>query len=606
MTFRKCLARDAAPRAKPHRLPPAKAPWAPAIRCGGRFWQYRMGGEGVEKAYGTLGCAAFTIPGRKHKLKLNSFSGAMEMHITRIKIKNYRGLRHTDVTFREGLNIVVGDNETGKSTLLEAINLALKCQINRRGIQYDLHPFLLNATSIDEWIKSHRDGAPTAPPEALIELFFSDDAELAILRGSNNSEKLDTAGIRLAIQFDDAFNADLSEYVKDKNAITGLPIEYYCISWMSFSGEYLTPKSIPLKCALIDPSSISNSYSANRYVLEIVKDYLSDAQSADLALAYRKLRDEFQSDPRIGEINKDLADKQGVVSDKILSVAMDATSKASWEAGILPHLNNIPLPLVGKGEQNSVKIRLAIEAHAACHLVLIEEPENHLSHTNLARLVGGISQRTDGKQLIVTTHSSFVLNKLGIGSVMMFNGSTAVTLDGLPARTKSFFDRLPGHDTLRLILARRSILVEGPSDELIVQKGYMQKHGKMPLTDGVEVISVGTAFKRFLDIAKPLDLDVSVVRDNDGDADEKIAIFNEYMGDRISIHIDADNNSRTLEPQIIKSNGRIKLNAMLDKDFTTDEELLIYMTANKTETALKLHEADQELNIPGYITDAIR
>lgn len=54
MTFRKCLARDAAPRAKPHRLPPAKAPWAPAIRCDGRFWQYRMGGEGVEKVEGTI------------------------------------------------------------------------------------------------------------------------------------------------------------------------------------------------------------------------------------------------------------------------------------------------------------------------------------------------------------------------------------------------------------------------------------------------------------------------------------------------------------------------------------------------------------------------
>lgn len=285
---------------------------------------------------------------------------------------------------------------------------------------------------------------------------------------------------------------------------------------------------------------------------------------------------------------------------------MDATSKASWEAGVLPHLDSIPLPLVGKGEQNSVKIKLAIEAHAGSNLVLLEEPENHLSHTNLARLIQSISERTGDKQLIATTHSSFVLNKLGIGNVMMFNGSTAITLDHLPPDTKSFFDRLPGHDTLRLILARRCILVEGPSDELIVQKAYRQRHGKFPLVDGVEVISVGTSFKRFLDIAQPLGLTVSVVRDNDGDAAAKIALFDAYAGAaNIAIHIDLDNNARTLEPQVIKHNGREKLNRMLGMDFQAEQDLLDFMTNNKTEAALRLHGSDEELVIPGYIADAI-
>lgn len=77
--------------------------------------------------------------------------------------------------------------------------------------------------------------------------------------------------------------------------------------------------------------------------------------------------------------------------------------------------------------------------------------------------------------------------------------------------------RLPGHDTLRLILARRAILVEGPSDELIVQAAYVKRHGKMPLDDGVDVISVNSlAFRRFLEIAVLLDRVVAVVIDNDG------------------------------------------------------------------------------------------
>ena len=319
------------------------------------------------------------------------------------------------------------------------------------------------------------------------------------------------------------------------------------------------------------------------------------------------MRDEFEDDDRIKAINADLAAKQGVVSDKVLSVAMDTTTRASWETGDLPHLDSIPLTLVGKGEQNSVKIKLAIEAAESCDLFLMEEPENHLSHTNLGRLVSHLANRCEGKQLIVSTHSSFVLNKLGIDRVMMFNGESAVTLDDLPADTKSYFQRLPGHDTLRLILASRSILVEGPSDELIVQKGFRQQHGSLPLEQRVEVISVGTSFKRFLDIARLLNLDVSIVRDNDGDPDGKRALFVDYDSDEtIHIHIDGDANARTLEPQLIKANGLQKLNQMLGTAFTTEAELSGHMEANKTDTALTLFEHADALVIPEYIRDAIR
>jgi len=51
-------------------------------------------------------------------------------------------------------------------------------------------------------------------------------------------------------------------------------------------------------------------------------------------------------------------------------------------------------------------------------------------------------------------------------------------LNDLLDSTKAYFKKLPGHDTLRMILAKRTILVEGPSDELIVTKAFLQKHGK--------------------------------------------------------------------------------------------------------------------------------
>jgi putative ATP-dependent endonuclease of OLD family len=58
---------------------------------------------------------------------------------------------------------------------------------------------------------------------------------------------------------------------------------------------------------------------------------------------------------------------------------------------------------------------------------------------------------------------------------------------------------LAGYETLRLILTEKAVLVEGPSDELVFQKLYMQENDrKLPIEDGIDVISVQSlAFKRF-------------------------------------------------------------------------------------------------------------
>ncbi len=78
-------------------------------------------------------------------------------------------------------------------------------------------------------------------------------------------------------------------------------------------------------------------------------------------------------------VNDALAKKKGRISNKTLKVSLDSSSRSGWENGVMPHLDDVPLTLVGKGEQNSVKIKLALESSAESHLVLIEEAENHLS-----------------------------------------------------------------------------------------------------------------------------------------------------------------------------------------------------------------------------------
>jgi predicted ATP-dependent endonuclease of OLD family len=531
------------------------------------------------------------------------------MHITDVVIENYRCLKSSEIHLNDRLNIIVGDNECGKSTFLEAVYLALSGQINGRPIQSELHTHLFNSQVVSEYISALIKKETSPPPKILIELYFADDPALVKLKGTNNTKKADVPGVKLSIEFNDDFRSEYTSYISDPKLIKTVPVEYYVVRWRNFADNDITSRSIPIKPCMIDASAIRNTASANRYILDVVKDSLSKKQQVDLALSYRLMKDKFLSDDKVKEINVSLAAKKGHVSDKSLSVSLDTSSRASWEAGIMPHLNEIPMPLVGKGEQNSVKIRLAMESSAEAHLFLIEEPENHLSYSNLNILINRIAESRGDRQLLITTHSSFVLNKLGVDSVLLFSNGIGTTLEGLTPETLDYFVKLPGHDTLRLILSKRAILVEGPSDELIVQKAFFTQHEKMPLELGVDVISVRSlAFKRFLEIASILGTQVDVVTDNDGDVgkvQEKYATFSGKAN--IRINYDDDENFPTLEPQLLKSNGRDILNNILGKSFSTDEELLKYMSSssNKTECALKLFETASTWTVPEYIKRAV-
>ncbi|HEV8605257.1 MAG TPA: hypothetical protein VGQ99_07825, partial [Tepidisphaeraceae bacterium] len=134
-------------------------------------------------------------------------------------------------------------------------------------------------------------------------------------------------------------------------------------------------------------------------------------------------------------------------------------------------------------------------------------------------------------------------------------------------------------------------------------------HHKLPLEGGVDVIAVGSlAFKRFLEIAVLLGLDVRVVTDNDEDVAALEKKYAEYLTGnlaKIKICYDQDETYPTLEPQLLKANPRDLLNTILGKQFPDDEALLKYMNGNKTECALCMFESDTAWTTPRYIADAI-
>jgi putative ATP-dependent endonuclease of OLD family len=547
------------------------------------------------------------------------------MNITKVIIENYKCFNgRFSFEPNKGLNLLVGDNEAGKSTILEAIHLALTGILNGRYLRNELTQYLFNIDSVNSYLANLREGKLAILPHILIEIYF-DGEDIELFNGNGNSERSNSAnGISFKIEFDsEKYQAEYEELLKAGDIKT-LPIEYYDIVWTSFARQGITAKSIPLKSALIDSSSNRYQNGSDIYISRIIRENLEYKEIVDITQAYRKMQEVFMDEDAIKAINEKIK-SAAKISEKNVKLSVDLSSKNAWETSLMTYLDDIPFHNIGKGEQCIVKTKLALghKKSKDANILLLEEPENHLSYTKLNELIHSIKENMGEKQILISTHSSFVANKLGLDSLILLNDSKTFKLKDLNPDTKNFFSHLSGYDTLRLILCKKAILVEGDSDELVIQKAYMiENDGKLPIENGIDVISVGTAFLRFLQIAERLNKPVTVVTDNDGDVDAVIKKYSDYLGanakpnisicfdstvDSGSLFIGTKNkpfNYNTLEPKFLKENGRDKVNAVLGTSFTTDDDLHKYMKANKTECALKIFETTEEIKFPQYILDA--
>lgn len=544
------------------------------------------------------------------------------MHIEKVVIENFKCFKGKfTIAFNEGLNIIVGDNESGKSSVLEAIHLALTGILNGRYLKNELTQYLFNNEVCEEYFVAFTDGKPKFPPALLIEVFIADE-ECPLLIGDANSDKKKACGVSLKICFDNKYQQEYEELIK-KGDIKSLPIEYYDIDWKSFARESLTARSIPLKSALIDSSSNRYQNGSDIYISRIIREHLEPSEIADVSQAFRRIKETFMEDEAIQTINEKIR-TSAKISEKEVKLSVDLSSRNTWEGSLTTLLDEIPFHHVGKGEQCIVKTKLALSHKKSqeANLILLEEPENHLSHTNLSKLLRDIKENCEGKQILVSTHNSFVANKLGLDNLILLHDQKTIMLNDLAPDTRSFFQKLAGYDTLRLILCSKAILVEGDSDELVVQKAYMlQNRNKLPIEDGVDVISVGTSFLRFLEIAEKIKKPVVVITDNDGDVEALKKKYQNFLGENAkkSLCICFDEtvdtgdleigkkkfNYNTLEPKMLKANGLQKMNAIIGTKFKDESDMHKHMHSNKTECALKVFDTTEQINFPDYISNAI-
>ena len=229
------------------------------------------------------------------------------------------------------------------------------------------------------------------------------------------------------------------------------------------------------------------------YYFRVVKDFLEPEDITAITQAHRNMIDEFAQNEAIQSINEKISAASTVMNGK-LSLSADREFKILGSQVWLRRWMESRLLMLEKVHKCIIKTQLALSHKQAekASIILIEEPESHLSFSRLSELMGVIEKAASGRQIIASTHSSFVANKLGLENLILLSGDNCCSMQSLKKETFEFFKKVAGYDTLRLILCKKSILVEGDSDELVVQRAYMDTHeGRLPIQDGIDVMTVG-------------------------------------------------------------------------------------------------------------------
>lgn len=527
--------------------------------------------------------------------------------ITKVVIQGYRKFRSFSIEPDAATNIIVGDNETGKSTLLEAITLGLSGRIDGRWANEELNPYWFNAEDVREYLAAYAKNAQAPTPSILIELYLdSEQADVQRMRGIHNSLRIDCPGVKLEVVRNPDYDEEFTAYMADSDRPNVLPTEYFEAVWTDFNDMPLRRRPGSLGVSVIDSRTVRSKAGVDYHTRAILSSFLEPKERAAISVAHRKSLYEMTSSALHG-LNEKVRDGSKTLHDAPLSLTMDQSARASWEAGVVPQVDNIPFAMAGQGQQASIKVALAMERRAeSARTVLIEEPETHLAYSRLHRLIDRVEKLAgESQQLFVTTHSSFVLNRLGLDKLICLHGDNPIRITDLNGDTVAYFKHLSGYDTLRLVLGTRLVLVEGPSDEMIFKRGYVDRFGKYPENDGIDVISMnGITFKRALELCSRLDRDVVALQDNDGTPVAGILDeLSEFLAASRKMFVGDPVHGKTLEPQLIKANGGEHMRLVLGLRKQDNPET--WMPNHKTEGALRILQSHETVVMPDYIKQAI-
>jgi putative ATP-dependent endonuclease of OLD family len=576
------------------------------------------------------------------------------MRISKIRIKNYRNLKDINLEINR-LAIFIGENNSGKSNLLKAITLPFMNDdvgslsknlgwqdINNEAkamyfsyIQENIVRIRNEEVEIEEFI--------SILPYVDVEVIFTPDGsdEYYIHRWINSIDgevPLYSILYKYCIQHPNELLKHIATILKNAELIDNirmnlLPIELYKYSiTVTSTGEQIPYNELVnfkynSLAAERDEFSNKNTQIGSKALVNLLHNKLTKEQK----VAVEKSYEVFFSDL------KKISNLEGVFNwqeDSSLDNAKDFFEAIT----LLPNmpsmnslLNNVRLGFgdeylntQGLGYRNLIYLlvmmnSLNVNSDVALNILTIEEPEAHLCISNehlLASFINSMLRSSHQLQIFISTHSPEFLNKLQLDHVSVITEGRAFSLKtALGAEQLDYLAKKPNMDFLKFLFSRRCILVEGPSEEMLI-KSYLSSNANS-LND-IEVISLHKGFTKMIEIWLKVNENsshrIGIIRDFDNQP--KAQADHEKYNEFDNIYI-TTTTEYTLEPEFVKSGSNFETlkNYFVSKhgwtEVDTAEALAEKWKTAKADTMLKFSrdfgkDDLEEVVLPQHISKVLK
>jgi len=486
------------------------------------------------------------------------------MYISKINIENFRNFKSQEILFNDGVNVIIGHNNAGKTNLLKALSLVLDPDARRK---LDVHDFNKHISVKD--LKS-------SPPSVRITVTFSS--------GDDEKDDLRMVGDWLT-KPDPLFEAKLSyefflpeaEHQSYLNALEEIEnddkdgcikvwtlIQHDFIRHYKFrllggapeeqrGADYEATRGFDFQFLDAIRDVERDMHTGRNALLREVLDFFMDyeVKSLDLAIHSKEKKEE-----QIRVIRRDFAKKSSDLMTvlkgrmesgkfQILEYAQD--TGASFDGAkpdfdgtisdvelfsalrlIVEHNTGIKVPAThnGLGYNNLIYMSLLLAkmqmnsdvnymgGNSKIFAVLaIEEPEAHLHPAMQYKFLKFLKlnrKKKKVRQVFITTHSAHITAAVDLDAIICIsnvNGSCNVAYPGKvfpeDGKSKLYVQRFLDATKSEMLFARSIIFVEGLAEQMLMSV-FAQYHNK-PLEDAhIAVVNVGGRyFEHFLHLFKP-------------------------------------------------------------------------------------------------------
>ena len=485
------------------------------------------------------------------------------MYLSNIKLWNFRKYGsdtfdidkpNLDLNFTEGLNVLIGENDSGKTAIIDAIKIVLKTHSyeyikietddfynnsDRLRIELKFKGFLdEEAKNFTEWLTWEGQGENSTP---ILRVFYDVRRKDYKILPSEVRVGEDTEGNRLT--------AEAKEFLK----IT-----------------YLRP--------LRDAESGLVPKRNSRLSQILLGDNIFKVDKHFLVNKFRNINDELKKYFNEGEgssikenINKYIKGFYGQEKEVIFDTASnDIKSILEKLSLLLSGEDNVGLGTLNRIFMAMELLHLDKENREGLRLGLIEELEAHL-HPQAQMQVIETLQKQNKVQLIITTHSPNLASKIKLENLIICNGNNTFPMGKdyteLNEDSYVFLEKFLDVTKSNLFFAKGVILVEGWAEEILIPS--LAKAIGIDLTaKGVSVVNIGNVgfdhySKIFLRKNAPfMDIPVAVV--TDCDVREYEVNGNEYQR---KDNIDSERKSKISE---IKSKSSQNVNYFVAPHWTLE------------------------------------